>query len=297
VSKHVQLKGSVGKGGDNYSWDVFKVQYDLIQLVANKQMIVGKPLFPHGKCDAATIEAIILFQVRYGIKPPNGRIDPNSLATQTLYEERGYSSEKKPPAWKYQCSTGWSIGLGAFGVQIGGSRMNLFVADTNDSSSKFTVVCTGMQLSAGFGLSPSPLGSGVERSAGSHPSTGGRIKRMPRGNDPILPSDFEGVVLLDAASAVSGPIDMTMNYPNKGTFGIVRTFSGSQLPAVLAALAVTTGGAASPTTSALVLRARRQLDRIARTKGWIAGGSTVFATDAASVEGMVALFSSKVEAD
>jgi hypothetical protein len=298
MPQHVQLKGSVGKGGDNYPWDVFKVQYDLAVLIAEKKFFAGTPVFPHGVCDRATIEAIILFQNRYGLHPANGRIDPASPAAQTLYSERSYSVEKKPPLWKYKSSTGSGITLGAFGASLGVSKMTLYVADSNDVYNKFSVKCVGAQAAGGKGLSPSPIGGGVEWSSASHPATGGEVERMPRGNNPILPSDFEGVVLLDAVSASTfATLDLTNSYPNKGTFGIVRTFARSLLPVVTATVAAYIASPAQAGAAPAARQMRKALDRMAKTRGWIAGGAASFHSDGPSVEQSIAVFTSKIERD
>lgn len=293
MPNYISLKGSVGKGGDNHRWDVFKVQYDLSVLIADHKFVVGTPIFPHGICDKATIEAIILFQNRYGLHPVTGRIDPQSLSAARLYEERGYANDKIPE-WKYQSSTGWSISASGFGSGISSGRMTLYVSDVNNSSNNFRVVCSGGQVSFGVGLSPADFGGGFERSTTNHTAAGTRIRRMPKGSDPLVPADFEGVVLMDAASVTAGSTDPTLSLPNKGTVGQVTTFSGTYWPMVVATAISQFAGATSPTGSALIL-VRRQLDKLARTRGWISGTSSSHSTDPASIEGAVAVYKSRVE--
>ncbi len=73
----VAIKGSVGKGGKNNAADVQAVQAAL-----NKR--AGTNLNVDGVCGAKTIEAILAFQKKIGMSPPDGLVEPGNRTEAAL---------------------------------------------------------------------------------------------------------------------------------------------------------------------------------------------------------------------
>jgi hypothetical protein len=292
------ITGSVGKNGNNKYWDVLIIRSALLELIEKKLIGVKKPILASfsGICDENMIHGIEVFQATFGTKfPLDGLIKPNDLTNQMMHKLCENLKAMKKPEWKYDSSTGWGVGGG---VIIQGALVSptLYVIDSNNPSNKFKVKCFGGQVSVGISLG-SPISIGGEYSGKDHPSTGGKIKRMPKGNDPLTPEDFEGVVLMEGASGQIGSLNPTSGHkiPNKGTFAVVKTFSLSNLPLVLAVVGGNIGGSGFAGTAPAIELARKHLDRSARTEGWTFGGSAAVNLDAAGVEGFTAVFRSRIE--
>jgi hypothetical protein len=80
-ASNVQISASVGRNGANRKDDVLIIQ----QLINEHLPIPLRPLDVDGQCGPLTIGAIEEIQRRYlGMKPPDGRVDPNGATFRTL---------------------------------------------------------------------------------------------------------------------------------------------------------------------------------------------------------------------
>jgi hypothetical protein len=235
-----------------------------------------------------------MFQIQTGCSLPDGRVDPNGKTLKVMNKSAG-NKRTTPEGWMYTSSTGWGFGaavsVGIIGSGGGAAGMVLYVAGS-DGSNPFKVVCSGGQVTRGIGLGP-PVSVSVDYSTKDHPATGGPIARLPNGNNPLPPEDFEGVVLMEAVSAGGGAF--LPGVSNKGSIAMIRTFKRRYWPIVLATLAAETAGSAMPHMQVVANVGKRGLERLANTFGWVAGGASSW-TMSAGVEQIAGVFKSRVAA-